>query len=178
MRVAYDALDKLSSVRANFDRLQAGVGLPTRAMPAPRFIRTALSVTPSTAVAPGITYHNLAALGATDDPHFHWLFRDSLTDYHKLATVFRKWVFRMLRDMVHEQETRLSAWADTFALYDKFVYGNSVEKSGEQVGANPPGNGGPVPMSPDGSGLPGFDRFSLAMDALFDLSSAATDLPL
>ncbi len=55
LRLGYDTLDILSTVRANFDRMQMGVGLPTRKMPDASYIRTALTTEPRTSHAPGLT---------------------------------------------------------------------------------------------------------------------------
>ena len=122
LRLGYDTLDILSTVRANFDRMQMGVGLPTREMPDASYIRTALSAEPRSSRSPGISYQNLTLLGATDgDPSFHWLFRSRIQDYRVQTTVFRKVMFRVLQDFVRIRHSKIGARKSAFELYDAFV---------------------------------------------------------
>jgi hypothetical protein len=117
LRVAYDALDILCSSRGSFDRLQRGIGLPVRQMPEQDHIRTALATIHGPSGFPTMTYKNLRLLGA-DGEDLKWLFRSRFANYHCYATVFRKWVYRVLLEYVSKRASRAGTWVNSFEAYD------------------------------------------------------------
>jgi hypothetical protein len=144
-RLADRALDLLSSRRANFVRMQSGLGLPTRDLAGPdaaatghRFpsvterIRTRLTA-PSTHKSPArgvanrgvfnVTYDDLRRLGPPTTPsNFHWLWRSSFPDYDLLSTIWQKSLVRIAlawRDLKAESQ---HDWISGFEIYDLLEY--------------------------------------------------------
>jgi hypothetical protein len=127
IRIAHDALDKLSSTRANFHRLQHGVGLPTRRLPEPDFLRTALMPYSRSTALPYCTYKNLISLGGDGKNNFDWIFRSRIIGYRFHSTPLRKWIFRVLREWVNDRTNFLSDWKSTFEVYDQALYHNDFQ---------------------------------------------------
>jgi hypothetical protein len=141
-RVADRALDLLSSRRANFARMQMGIGLPTRdiADDCSDVVRTRLRGPVKTGVSSSlganpraqesyrianIAYADLLRLGADpndDKGEFHWLWRSSFQDYDLLSTIWQKSLVRMAmawQDLKSEYRNR---WITGFEMYDKLNY--------------------------------------------------------
>jgi len=118
LRLADRALDFLSSRRANFERMQMGVGLPTRKiardededdlrvfLKGPRFrkerpLRTsegAGSVEDKDRWSPtNVSYGSVRRLGKSEDrADFHWLWRSAFGDYDQLNVIWQKSLVRM-----------------------------------------------------------------------------------
>lgn len=131
-RLGHDALDLLASPRANFDRLQKGVGLPTRSLPRPEYIGTALETAGGSKAISRCSYQNLRSLGETGTGEFFWLFRSTIPDYRRQSTVLRKWACRILREFIADRTVVLSGWRSTFEIYDQYhrSAGNPSEPEG------------------------------------------------
>jgi KaiC/GvpD/RAD55 family RecA-like ATPase len=147
-RLGYDALDLFSSVRANFERMQFGVGLPTRDLFAPDYIRTALAI-PRPGAILNATYSNFITIGATNLESFKWLYRSNIAGYRSHSTPLRKWIFRVLQEWVRLRTEWLSEWQDTFQLYDRVI-----------ISAD-----GAVDLNE----IPGFVDFQIKVDSLITL---------
>jgi len=105
------AQDLLSSRRANFTRMQAGLGLPTRDIlqrEQKADYRTPLSVYTDTGERQEpVYYEQLRALGAGGlgteiDPYpegrqeMRWLWRSAMPDYDRHSRIWHKWLCRMI----------------------------------------------------------------------------------
>lgn len=129
IRLSHDVMDILSSPTANFERLQHGVGLPTRSMPEPDYIRTALALHPRPTALPSCSYGNLRSLGGgSSDPDFHWLFRSHIRNYRFHATPFRKWIFRTLRRWVENRQRSMGDWKNAFKMYDEVFFPQEISR--------------------------------------------------
>jgi hypothetical protein len=127
-RLADRALDLLSSRRANWRRLEEGLGLPTRDLgegylPTPlRHLKNPLFRDIPYPRVSHVQYSDLRKLGSadSDDAGFHWLWRSRLVGYSSHARIWQKWLAGMA-SWWH----RLSVgfrnednWMDGLAKYD------------------------------------------------------------
>ncbi|MCX6594271.1 MAG: hypothetical protein NTZ56_22380 [Acidobacteria bacterium] len=127
MRLGDRACDLLSSQRANFDRLQLGLGLPTRdigqSTALSHQIRTALRAATFRGPVGNVIYGDLVALGATNkgdhQDEFFWLWRSQLNDYDRDARVWNKWLIRTAIAW-HQLRTFRPKypWVGGFTIYD------------------------------------------------------------
>jgi hypothetical protein len=130
-------LDMLSSRRTNFDRLQHGIGLPTRDILSSQDdcekIRTLLAVTQKSSRDQSLTYGGLLKLGAgrPDDVYgadFNWLWRSQIENYESHAGVWLKWLWRTAQVFLEFRREQGSRWESGFALYDRLRWGSQVER--------------------------------------------------
>jgi hypothetical protein len=119
------ALDLLSSPRANFVRLQMGLGLPTRRISSTakqRAMRTALATFDEFGHRKGVTYEEIRRLGCEDRDNAWWLWRSSLKGYDRQARLWEKSVTRVLAIWNDVRRTELTRWVDCFLIYDSLAY--------------------------------------------------------
>lgn len=130
-RLADRALDLLSSQRANLDRLQLGLGLPTRRIVNEdeyQHLRTKL-LAPSPDDERSVTYANLLRisgrsisdsdkLGVGD---FFWLWRSGLGYYHRQGRILDKWLKRMLLWWERLRYKEKNNWRSGFEVYDLLI---------------------------------------------------------
>jgi hypothetical protein len=124
------ALDVLSSRRANFVRLQSGLGLPPRDIesdwksnPTGRKytgpgIRTCLTAPGPVRKGVKVNYPDLCKLGEQDGERFHWLWRSSIANYDFSATVWQKWLVRVAAAWHEYRRERGGEWTGGFEMYD------------------------------------------------------------
>ena len=127
--LADSACDLLSSRRANFTRLQLGLGLPTRDIKSDtkgqegnQHIRTGLTVSTESGQHGLVTYEDLCKAGASESEgdDFSWLWRSQLKDYHRYDRVWQKWLIRVALAWKDLQELRdPTPWVGGFAIYDR-----------------------------------------------------------
>jgi len=137
--LASRALDLLCSTRGNMRRLQRGIGLPTRRL-VPRDARRGHESLASTfrtmltvhrgpfGIVENLSYADLVMLGARpDDPaaaweedhgRFKWLWRSALNNYHRHATTWQSWLFRVAGDWWRLKESKGTDWKNGFEVYD------------------------------------------------------------
>jgi KaiC/GvpD/RAD55 family RecA-like ATPase len=128
------ALDFFSSRRGNFERMQLGLGLPTRNIAKGHKdygdrLRTRL-VSPCQAEGGGfdpgrianVVYNDLCRIGEREDQEFFWLWRSAFRDYDLLARIWQKSLVRMIiawNDFRHERGDR---WVSGFEMYDRICH--------------------------------------------------------
>jgi hypothetical protein len=119
LRLAYRAIDLLSSRRANISRMQIGLGLPARdILPVDAYdrSRTRLFKPGLAGERRSVAYEDLRYIGAGKYTGLRWLWRSSLRDYDRHARVFQKWLYRM---MILLGQLKLSTgreWIDNFEV--------------------------------------------------------------
>jgi hypothetical protein len=128
LRLADRACDLLSSGRANFDRIQLGVGLPTRGIvddDLHQQIRTSIRSATYAGPLGQVTYGSLVGLGATggatdgEDDNFFWLWRSQLKDYDSEARIWNKWLVRVAIAWHQLRDIRPKyPWVGGFTIYD------------------------------------------------------------
>jgi hypothetical protein len=130
------ALDLLSSRRANFARLQMGVGLPTRRLVRDtnhfRQLRTGLWRFTADGQRNTVKYREVLDVGA-NNANFFWLWRSSLKDYHYQARVWEKSIVRTLRMWNSVRNTKSAEWMDCFDLYDKLAQCRQSRQTSKDV---------------------------------------------
>jgi KaiC/GvpD/RAD55 family RecA-like ATPase len=120
-RLGRRALDLLSSRRANFRRLELGIGLPTREIsPGEIFevLPTALSKRDPNGRTSAVTYKELIGAGNSKRGDFAWFWRSQLRDYHRHSRFLHKWMGQML---ARWQDLKLELgpkWRSGFDVYD------------------------------------------------------------
>lgn len=130
-RLADRALDFLSSRRANFERMQLGIGLPTRTIEDEQktAVRTFLKgpveershhpqkITQNSMM--NVSYAAVQALGAPgSDGQFFWLWRSSFKDYDRLNAIWQKSLVRLViawQDFKREHQHDM---VSCFDMYD------------------------------------------------------------
>ena len=135
-RLGDRALDILSSRRANFSRLQLGVGLPTRDLIKEKGydrLRTNLALRDERGNSISLPYRSLIHLGEIcDSPgakreprtrdEFYWLWRSNLGYYVRHARIWQKWLHRMVFELSTLRSSGNRNWLgryrDGFELYD------------------------------------------------------------
>jgi len=131
-RLADRALDLMSSPNANVERLMYGLGLPTRKLNVKKkslssrlrgsYNGSKSSVSTSQKPATStLTYEDVLSLGVKKSKHFHWLWRSNLPDYDAAATIWERWLFRILRRWKSTREYFASDWVNGFKLYDEMT---------------------------------------------------------
>ncbi|HEX2094279.1 MAG TPA: hypothetical protein VHG28_17890, partial [Longimicrobiaceae bacterium] len=137
--LASRALDLLCSVRGNRNRLERGVGLPTRRLvrrddgllPQYASFQSPLTGEDPDALPPRktLTYADIRALGSqtylsgidrgTDS--LGWLWRSGLWNYHRHETSWLNWLFRMATEWVELKSAKLKdprePWIRGFDIY-------------------------------------------------------------
>jgi hypothetical protein len=129
-RLGWRALDLLSTRRANFRRMELGIGLPTRDVASEeyeRHIPTALGFRNEHGLRAAITYGDLVGRvelpegtlsGGENGRYFNWLWRSQLHGYHRQSRLLHSWLAQVValwRDPLNQPSPR---WADGFAAYD------------------------------------------------------------
>ena len=127
-RLGRRALDLLSTRRANFRRMELGIGLPTRdLMPdeSTRHLPTALGVRDAGGQITAVSYADLTALGSNrkdsnvDEAHkFHWLWRSQLSEYHRQSRLTHSWLGQLVVQWSLPEHHPSCNWVDGFAGYD------------------------------------------------------------
>ncbi len=130
-RLGRRILDFLSSRRANFRRMELGIGLPTRDVSSPeRFIQlpTALKKRDGHGRLSAVTYGELIGSGFIAKDDFHWLWRSQLKDYFRHSRLLHKWVAQMITVWEDLRNKIGPQWRSGFDLYDEFE-GKSLAKA-------------------------------------------------
>ena len=140
-RLADEALDLLSSRRANYDRLQYGIGLPTRDILPEALeeesvvnIRTALTVNRKSSRDTSLTYQGLKRLGArthSEDEFggdFDWLWRSQIDQYDRDRGIWLKWLWRTMNRMLGLKREQGGQWASGFEVYDKLWFRDDLQR--------------------------------------------------
>ena len=129
-RLGWRALDLLSTRRANFRRLQLGIGLPTRdvvSQKSARQLPTALGFRKDNNQVVAISYADLVGsvnpskkyLSSTNDGrYFNWLWRSQLQGYHRQSRLLHNWVAQIVAFWRDPKNQSRLKWADGFAAYD------------------------------------------------------------
>lgn len=136
-RLGRRALDLLSSRRANFRRLELGIGLPTRDVSSEeRFkqLPTALLKRDHHGWVSAVTYGEFIGTKYKPRPDFRWLWRSQLKDYYRHSRLLHKWIGQVVA-MWEDLRNRLQRqWRAGFDVYDE-VAGLSVGEA--QTHLNP-----------------------------------------
>lgn len=122
-RLADQALDLLSSKRANITRLQMGLGFPTRktiADVASGSVRIKLFKCGIHGERERATYKDMLDIGA-DGLDFHWLWRSRLADYDRHARIFQKWLGRTMLSWTRARYDLGHDWISGFEVYDRIA---------------------------------------------------------
>jgi KaiC/GvpD/RAD55 family RecA-like ATPase len=156
-RLADQALDMLTSRRANRTRLHRGMGLPTRDLLEGSLIeqiRTALAIwTPDG--QHHVRYGQLLALGGQfyveplaetskppetskpdakppNEDSFFWFYRSGFRDYDRQAIAVQRWMHRMLSWTLRYRDQHRASWRDHtgFLTYDEMRNGDFEALSG------------------------------------------------
>lgn len=149
IRLGDRIIDLLCRRRANVERLEAGVGLPVRKLNRESWsqpnsdqaqaetykeVLTAMVNFPSGGRRRIVRYGDfLKNLGAKDpglggQPHFQWLWRSRIIDYHRHDRAWEKWLGRLLVESTKRmQELRVAHHVERFATYAIVIQGNSNE---------------------------------------------------
>jgi KaiC/GvpD/RAD55 family RecA-like ATPase len=149
-RLADRALDLLSSRRANYSRLEKGLGLPTRKLYDPdrgleeAELRTNLLTldlgsqegsdyatqedggSPSYRIS-RVKYSNLLMIGANEQGRFHWLWRSGLSDYDRHTRIWQDWLGQMIFWWDRMRYVERDNWVNGFERYDDII---ADEKNG------------------------------------------------
>jgi hypothetical protein len=133
-RLADRALDLLSSRRANYSRLQSGIGLPTRDIfrEYNDAYRTRTGLIAKTEFEGGsghVAYGSLIQLGASEGKSgnseaFYWLWRSGLKDYTAHARIWHKWLSRMAASWSEHRRACGKDWIGGFKIYDQLEQHN------------------------------------------------------
>jgi hypothetical protein len=122
-RLARRALDLFSSRRANFRRLELGIGLPTRDIASPEMVdllQTALVKRDRQGRTVAVTYGELIGCQIHKLPHhFGWFWRSQLRNYHRHSRLWQRWIAQMVAQW---EDIRLqfgSKWRNGFDIYDQ-----------------------------------------------------------
>ncbi len=124
-RLADRALDFLSSRRANFERMQLGIGLPTRGIEDKEeavvrtFLKGPLGPQGSTSPTMNVSYASVKGLGAGGaDGEFHWLWRSAFKDYDRLNAIWQKSLVRLVIAWQDFKREHQKDWVSGFDMYD------------------------------------------------------------
>ncbi len=121
------ALDIFSSRRNNLTRLYSGLGLPTRIMGTKKEtgrLLTAMTIKDAAGkLEHHVRYRDLLALGVSSPggnkvKEFHWLFRSTLSKYHKHSRIFQRWNSRTLNMWLGTRMEMGPKWLSGFEMYD------------------------------------------------------------
>jgi hypothetical protein len=122
-RLARRALDLLSTRRANFRRMELGIGLPTRdTTPRRMFDRlpTALIKLDTRRRSVAVTYGELIGQGVErDSAEFGWFWRSQLCDYHRHNRLWRQWIGQMIVKWDDIRNQAGPTWRSGFEIYDR-----------------------------------------------------------
>jgi KaiC/GvpD/RAD55 family RecA-like ATPase len=133
-RLAYRALDLFSTRRANFRRMELGIGLPTRDIaPEDEFDRlpTALVKVDMLRQKTAVTYGELIGTGIQRRPHFSWLWRSQLRDYHRHSIVFQRWIAQLIAKWEDLRSTFGPGWQSGFEIFDSLE--GKTQSSGHTI---------------------------------------------
>jgi hypothetical protein len=123
-RLGRRALDLLSSRRANFRRLELGIGLPTRDISSKddfHHLATALGKHGSDGQITPVSYSDLVGTGQEKNDAFHWLWRSQLHDYHRQSQLIHSWLGQTVA-LWQDLRTQIGRkWKDGFEVYDSIA---------------------------------------------------------
>jgi len=140
-RLSEQAIDLLSSRRANRTRLHLGLGLPVRDLISGdeiKMIRTALNIATQSELHP-VTYGDMLEMGGSfisglpelereriilSERGFFWLFRTGLCHYDRQAVVVFRWLQRMFAWTVQYRFEHADRWSGGFEAYDMLSHGD------------------------------------------------------
>jgi KaiC len=127
------ALDLLSSRRANVERLQSGVGLPTRFSAGESVKKLRTKLVSHERGQDNVEYETFLKLkaensGRGDEGDFYWLWRSSLADYVHSNRIWHKWLNRMLLSWHRNLLRYRSVWRNSFEIYDELTGRQREEK--------------------------------------------------
>ena len=131
-RLADRALDLMCSTRGNMRRLLDGVGLPTRrltekqSLKALEAFRGRLITSGEQNISTSLKYRHIIELGPHGAPEtpfrivrsdFNWLWRSQITGYHRHASAWQSWLYRLTRRWDRLREHEGAKWISGFDLY-------------------------------------------------------------
>jgi KaiC/GvpD/RAD55 family RecA-like ATPase len=142
-RLADQALDMLTSRRANRTRLHLGLGLPTRDLlqgRSIREIRTALTISTPDGVH-NVNYGHLLDLGGkfvvdkyqnNEMPKvpaatsYFWFYRSGFKDYDRQAVAVQRWIQRLMSWTIRYRDLHRATWREHtgFLTYDEIQCGD------------------------------------------------------
>lgn len=162
-RLADRALDLLSSRRANYSRLEKGLGLPTRVLYDPERgleeteLRTNLLTldlgaeegeesgrhhddgeTPSRRIS-RVKYSNLLKIGENEQKGFYWFWRSGLRDYDRHTRIWQDWLGQMIFWWDRMRYVERDNWVNGFERYDDITadekqgYGVKDRETGQKL---------------------------------------------
>jgi KaiC/GvpD/RAD55 family RecA-like ATPase len=134
-RLADQALDLLSSKRANRIRMQMGLGLPTRFPTAPEserdtpneLVRIRLFKCGLLGERERASYRDILKIGQDRKEGFHWLWRSRIREYDRHARILQRWIGRTLLFWNRVRHDRGRDWISGFSVYDALENGEGVE---------------------------------------------------
>ncbi len=155
-RLADRALDLLSSRRANHNRLEQGLGLPTRNI-TEKGLHTGLytidkgEMTPKKAGVEKaeklerithVLYKDLLKIGAEKNMSgsgFHWLWRSRLKQYYRHTNIWHNWLEDNILRLGRLRFLERNNWINGFDIYDEFneinVESTNIEKLSNEKNA-------------------------------------------
>lgn len=134
-RLGRRALDLLSSRRANFRRMELGIGLPTRDISSIydfRHLPTALRKHGTDTQITPVTYSDLVGTGQEWNDQFRWLWRSQLRHYHRQSQLIQSWLGQTVALWKDLRSQIGPSWRDGFDVYDELA-GKSHEAATEEL---------------------------------------------
>jgi len=132
LQLAHRAIDVLSTRRANFNRMQMGVGLPARDIrpmevgvslyePNPSEVyagtRTCMFKPGADGERHSVSYADLLYIGADMQAStLNWLWRSRLNNYDRHTRIFQQWLSRMMVLMNQLKVSEGRGWVDSFEV--------------------------------------------------------------
>jgi KaiC/GvpD/RAD55 family RecA-like ATPase len=121
-RLGRRALDLFSTRRANFRRMELGIGLPTRDISSIGHfdqLPTALGKQDKTGHVTAVSYGDLIGASVHKEGHFHWFWRSQLRDYHRQNHLLHSWMGQLL-SLWNDLRNQIGPeWRSGFELYDE-----------------------------------------------------------
>src|ERR1019366_9156995 len=122
------ALYLLSSTDANVERLMGEVGLPTRKLSLTAVSSRLRGSSGEAGPVTTLTYGEVLNLGVKErSDEFHWLWRGNLGNYHSVAPIWERWLYRALRRWKTTREFFAVDWISGFELYDDIAH-NKIKR--------------------------------------------------
>lgn len=128
-RLGRRALDLFSSRRANFRRMELGIGLPTRDVSSKddfHHLPTALRKHGNKGQVTPVTYSDLVGTGQENGGQFHWLWRSQLRHYHRQSQLIHSWLGQTVALWQDLRNQIGPNWRDGFEVYD-LIHGEPPE---------------------------------------------------
>jgi hypothetical protein len=131
LRLGMRALDLMSTRRANFRRMELGIGLPTRDLSADdssSLVPIALGIRNAGGQVTAVPYSALTRLGSnrlaqgeTKTYEFHWMWRSQLAGYHRQSRLIHSWLGQLVKEWNLPEHNPNRNWMDGFVGYDELT---------------------------------------------------------